>query len=145
MTVTECIQYVDEIKPNAFPEAAKLRWLSQLEGKIASEIFLMAPAELQQFRYGTEEKNHTLLVDSPYDDLYIAFLTAKVDSKNGEFNKLSTAAQAYNRLWDELNAYIANLYNPAAGYYGRHSTDGAEQRAAAQRSEEGAEEFGIVG
>lgn len=145
MTLNEVIQHVNEIKPNAFPESAKIRWLSQLEGRIASEIFLMAPAELQQFRYSAEDKDHELLVSPPYDDIYVAFLTAKVDSKNGEFNKLSTAAQAYNRQWDELSAYIGNLYNPSAGYYGRYSTDGAEQRAAAQRSEEGAEEFGIVG
>ena len=118
MTVNECITYVDKVKPNAFPREAKMRWLGQLEGRIANEIFLMAPAELQRFSFRDSQKDlgKELLVDPPYDDIYTAYLTAKVDSKNGEFNKLSTAAQAFNRLWDEFSAFIANQYDPAAGY-----------------------------
>lgn len=128
MTVEECIRFVDAVKPNAFPTEAKIAWLSQIDGKIASEIFLMAPAELAKFHYQTimDDGDKQLLVDPPYDDIYSAYLTAKVDSKNGEFNRLSTAAQAFNRLWDELSAYIGNLYNPAAGYYGEPGSDRQE-------------------
>ena len=118
MTVYECVSYVDEVKPNAFPTNAKIAWLGQLEGRIAAEIFLMAPAELKRFHYrsASEDGSKELLVDPPYDDIYSAYLTAKVDSKNGEYNKLSTAAQAFNRLWDEFSAWIGNMYDPAAGY-----------------------------
>jgi len=125
MTVKQCVQYVDEVKPNAFSTEAKITWVSQIEGRIASEIFLMAPAELKQFIYRTvlEDGNKELLVDPPYDDIYTAYLTAKVDSKNGEFNRLSTAAQAFNRLWDEFSAFIGNTYDPAAGYYGEPGSD----------------------
>lgn len=139
MTVYECVHYVDEVKPNAFPLNAKIAWLGQLEGKIAAEIFLMAPAELKKFCYtsATADGSKVLLVDPPYDDIYSAYLTAKVDSKNGEFNKLSTAAQAFNRLWDELSATIGNLYDPASGYHRR--------RRETETYEEGGEEFEIVG
>jgi len=116
MTVRDCIGFVDDVKPNAFPAYAKLKWLGEIEGKIASEIFLMAPAELIRFRYTAEMQDYELLLDPPFDDIYIAYLTAKADSKNGEFNRLSTSAQAFNRKWNELSAYIANLYAPANGY-----------------------------
>ena len=129
MTVSDCIQFVDAVKPNAFPAEAKIAWLGQIEGKIASEIFLMAPAELNRFHFRTalEDGDKELLVDPPYDDIYSAYLTAKVDSKNGEFNRLSTAAQAFNRLWDELSAYIGNLYDPAAGYVGEPGSGRQEE------------------
>ena len=128
MTVKECVEFVDGNKPNAFSTEAKIIWVSQIEGKIASEIFLMAPAELKQFVYRTalEDGDKELLVDPPYDDIYTAYLTAKVDAKNGEFNRLSTAAQAFNRLWDEFSAYIGNLYDPAAGYFGEPGSDRRE-------------------
>ena len=127
MTARECIEFVDGVKPNAFSPNTKLVWLGQLEGKIASEIFLMAPAELKQFSYrASADQYKELLVDPPYDDIYVAYLTAKVDSKNGEFNRLSTAAQSFNRLWNEFSAYIANTYNPAAGYYGEPGSDRRE-------------------
>jgi len=118
MTAKECIEFVDSVKPNAFSPYQKLVWLGQIEGKIASEIFLMAPAELEKFAYkdGVTDGVKELLVDPPYDDIYVAYLTAKVDSKNGEFNRMSTAAQSFNRLWNEFSAYIASLYNPAAGF-----------------------------
>ncbi len=140
MTVSECIQFVDAVKPNAFPVEAKLAWVSQIEGRIASEIFLMAPAELHRFRFTTilGDGDKELLVDPPYDDIYSAYLTAKVDSKNGEFNRLSTAAQAFNRLWDEFSATIANLYDPAAGSYGDPGSDRQEQ------TEEEETEFELV-
>lgn len=141
MTVSECIQFVDGVKPNAFPAEAKIAWLGQIEGKIASEIFLMAPAELRRFHFKTvlEDGDKELLVDPPYDDIYIAYLTAKVDSKNGEYNRMSTAAQAFNRLWAEFSAYIGNMYDPAAGYYGE---PGSDRREVTGVKEE--EEFGLV-
>lgn len=117
MTVKECIDFVNDVKPHAFAPYTLLKWLSEIEGRIASEIFLMAPAELAQFRYTSDTQTHALLLDPPWDDIYIAYLTAKVDSKNGEFNRLSTAAQSFNRKWNELSAYMGNLYDPANGYY----------------------------
>lgn len=138
MTIEECVTRVNVVKPNDFPEDAKVMWVGQLEGRIASEIFLMAPAELRRFHYTAMEEDGSkeLLVDPPYDDIYIAYLTAKVDSKNGEYNKLSTAAQAFNRIWDEFSAYIANMYDPAGGYY--------EALPGNTETEEGDDEFGIV-
>lgn len=142
MKVYEAINLVDEVKPNAFPENVKVLWLGQLEGRIASEIFLMAPAELGKFHFSTiaEDGYKELLVDPPYDDIYTAYLTAKVDSKNGEFNKLSTAAQAFNRIWDDFSAFIANTYDPASGYYGEIGSEFGQSST----WEEGDEEYGIV-
>ena len=142
MTVLECISHVDKIKPNAFPTGAKIRWLGQLEGRIAGEIFLMAPAELRQFRYESAQKDgdKQMLLDPPFDDLYNAFLTAKVDSKNGEYNKLSTAAQAFNRLWDEFSAYVGNMYDPAGGHRGEAWMRDEESETSGKEEDE----YGIV-
>ena len=38
VTVKECVQYVDEVRPNAFPTEAKIAWVSQVEGRIAAEV-----------------------------------------------------------------------------------------------------------
>lgn len=142
MTVEECVRFVDDTKPNAFPEDVKVIWVGQIEGRIANEIMLLAPAELKRFHFTSmlEDGQKELLVDAPYDDIYTAYLTAKVDSKNGEFNKLSTAAQSFNRIWNEFSAWFAGMYNPAAGYYGEIGSEYAGD----SHAEEGEEEFGIV-
>lgn len=148
MTIKECVDFVDDVKPNAFSDDAKVKWLGQIEGRIASEVLLLAPAELRQFAYKTmlEDGQKELLIDPPYDMVYTTYLTAKVDSKNGEFNKLSTAAQAFNRSWNELCAFFANRYSPADGYYGEYSTAGMEARSLRGTDTEGGEvEYGFMG
>lgn len=40
MTIRECLDYVDEIKPNAFSDATKLVWLNEVEGMVQTEILL---------------------------------------------------------------------------------------------------------
>lgn len=140
MTVQECVEYVNEVKPNAFEEDRIVLWLGQLEGRIAAEIFLMAPCELQRFHFTSmeEDGDKILLVDPPHDEIYLAYLTAKVDSRNGEYNKQANAAQAFQRCWNEFSAYIANLYNPARGY---PEPEGYRQSTSWEEDEE----YGIVG
>ena len=40
MTAQEIIAAVDAVKPNAFDNASKLRWLNALEGRIHTEVRL---------------------------------------------------------------------------------------------------------
>lgn len=49
MRITDVIGYVDRIKPNAFTDADKCRWLSEIEGLIWTEIFLLAPQEFRPY------------------------------------------------------------------------------------------------
>ena len=48
MTPRKVIQRVDEAKPNAFPEEAKFEWLMALEGRIAADVLLATPEELER-------------------------------------------------------------------------------------------------
>ena len=55
MKIQEAIDWADEMKPNAFTSEAKLAWLNALEGRIAADVFLMAPAEIAALRYTEED------------------------------------------------------------------------------------------
>ena len=41
MTLKELIEYVDEIKPNAFSNTTKTMWVNELDGKIQTEVWLL--------------------------------------------------------------------------------------------------------
>ena len=45
MTVSQVIQIVDDIKPNAFTNETKTAWLNEVEGMVQTEVFLFAPVE----------------------------------------------------------------------------------------------------
>ena len=49
MKLTDVIAYCDRIKPNAFSDADKAGWLSEAEGLVYTEIFLLMPGEFRPF------------------------------------------------------------------------------------------------
>ena len=118
MTPRKVIQRVDEAKPNAFPEEAKFEWLMALEGKIAADVLLATPEELERimrrgFADGMAEE---LLVKAPHDELYALYLKAYIDKENGEYNRYADSSQLYNEAYGNLVRYWGRKYEPAQGY-----------------------------
>lgn len=117
MRLREAIERVDEIKPNAFSSAVKTDWVNALEGRIAADVLLLAPAEVKQLRYTyPEDQNTELLVDTPHDDIYTLWLAAKIDEANGEYNKYQNTMQIYNEHFGDFVRWFASTWEPAQGY-----------------------------
>ena len=51
MTVSQVIQAVDEVKPNAFSNEEKTRWLNEVEGMVQTEVLLFASEEVITYSY----------------------------------------------------------------------------------------------
>jgi len=49
MKLTDVIAYVDRIKPNAFTDDDKARWISEVEGLVATEVMLLDPREIRPY------------------------------------------------------------------------------------------------
>lgn len=116
MKLREVIDMVDDVKPNAFETATKIAWLNRLEGTLASEVFLLAPAEVRQLQYTADDLDTELLVDPPYDDIYVLWLEAKIDEANGEYNKYQNTMQIYNARRADFVAWFCQTWDPAQGY-----------------------------
>lgn len=116
MTVNEAITYADTIKPNAISQAIKLRWLSQVEGRIAEEIMLMSPAEGKTYFYTADDLGKELLVDHPHDDIYTWWLQAQIDLANEEYDKAQATMDMFNATWAGYLRWFCNLYDPVQGY-----------------------------
>lgn len=112
MTVSQVIQIVDDIKPNAFTNETKTAWLNEVEGMVQTEVFLFAPVEVIQYDYA-EDKDTVLLVDPPHEKLYQAYLAARVDFANGEYNKYQNTMQMFNSFFGEFMRWYALNYCPA--------------------------------
>lgn len=121
MKISDVIAYCDEVKPNAFSDAVKISWLSEVEGMIQIQIMLLDPAEV--ITYTTADIEATLLVAPPHDKLYKSYLCAMIDFANGEYDKYSNAMAMFNAQWGEYMRWYAQRYRPAdgkvfsAGYY----------------------------
>lgn len=122
MKIREAIEQADDVKPNAFDQKTKAAWLNALEGRIAAEVFLMAPAEIRQLRYHLPEDLETeLLVTAPHDDIYTLWLAAKIDEANGEYDKYQNTMQIYNGHYGSFLRWFAAVYDPVQGYLGEEA------------------------
>ena len=118
MKVGDVISRVDEIKPNAFSDEVKLEWLSALDGKVITEVFLMPYSEFSRPPYGVEDLGTVMLVDPPYDDIYSPWLQAQIDFANGEYDKYANTMMMFNECWGSFVRWFADTYGPAQGYNG---------------------------
>lgn len=110
MTISEAISRTDDVKPNAYPEAKKILWLSELDGMIKAEIIdTHHDGEHITFAgYDIDTDVTTkLLAPAPYDVLYLRYLEMKIDYSNGEYNKYNNSLSMFNAAYTAF----ANFYN----------------------------------
>lgn len=130
MNIQECINRVDSVKPNQYSIEDKVRWLSYLDGSIQKEVFdrYEQPPEEKETQiiiiygegtteepeketteftgYSPDRMTDELLVPFPYDELYVAYLKAKIDEENGETARYNNSAATFNgMLQDFQKAY----------------------------------------
>ena len=118
MTIQEAIDRVDILKPNHFTFEDKVKWLSQLDGQIYSDIILA-----HEKAEGTPDSfagydNDTwpdveLLVPFPYsDDIYVYYLAAQIDLGNAEISKYNNDKTLYNTALQTYQNYYNRNHMP---------------------------------
>ena len=112
MTIGQIIDKTDAIKPNDFPLETKIRWLAELDGLIALNIMMMSIEDVKAFRYTEDDVDVEPLVEFPHDNIYEAYMAAKVDYANGEYNKYANSSAMYNALYQDFLRWFANTYDP---------------------------------
>ena len=112
MTLSECISYVDGIEPNAYTNEQKIRWVSECEGMIHTEIFLRSPEEFTPLSYA-DHAGESLAVKPPHDKLYPRYLQAMIHYANGEYERYAASSALFNAAWGEYLRWFARNYSPA--------------------------------
>lgn len=94
MTISKIIEHFDKLRPNPFSTEDKIYWLSQLDGKVANEIFR---SEFVPYKGETEE----LLIKEPYTDIYIFYLSAMSDFFSRDYGEYNNSASMYSSLFEK--------------------------------------------
>ncbi len=114
MTVNEIISQVDLKEPNSYTEAEKIKWLSDLDGKIFNEVILThehEEVEFTPYSDGTE----TLLIGAPYgEDIYVHYVIARIAAGNAEVarynQQIAMYNAAYQQWWNKFNSVTMPLH-----------------------------------
>ena len=90
VTVGWVLAEVDRLTPNPYTQEEKRHWLAQAEAFAALEMGVTLPALLDD----TQE----LLVELPYDGLYLRYMEAQIHYASGEMTRYNNAITAWNEL-----------------------------------------------
>lgn len=101
----EIIDKVDELKPNDYDIALKLKALTNIENKIIEEIINIH--EVEKMEEVTIEEDSELIAENEYSDIYFYYLEAYIHQLNEEYDRYNNAMIMFNQ---ELGDY-AKWYN----------------------------------
>ena len=110
MTIQEVIDLVDRHLVNTCDKKDKIRWLSQLDGRVKTEIIdTHVGGEAVTFS-GYDEKtdvNTQLLIPEMFCQIYQRYLEAQIYYANQEEERCNNASDAFNVQWN----IFQNWYN----------------------------------
>ena len=114
MTVNDILTLVDLKEPNSYSETEKIKWLSDLDGKIFNEAILTHEHGDVEFTPHTATTDE-LLLGAPYgEDIYVHYLIARIAAGNAEtarYNQqISMYNAAYSQWWNKHNSTVMPLH-----------------------------------
>ena len=119
MTIKECIDIVDNIKPNQYTVKDKVMWLSFLDEIIINDVLKTHEGYDRRYDlfegYSEDKLSVTLIVPSPYDRLYTAYLKMRIDGENGETAKYNNSQALYDTYYMEYRKQYNKTHMPLNG------------------------------
>ena len=116
MNIKECIDMVDNVKPNQYSIEDKVRWLSFLDRIIINTVIKTHEGyqnEYEEFEgYSSDKLGTKLIVESPYDELYVAYLKMKIDEENGETARYNNSSTMFNSYLTEYKKHYNKYHMP---------------------------------
>ena len=115
-TFKEIIERVDEFKPNDFSTRTKLNWLTTLDGKLATDVFLLSIEEIRALPHKYPEALECEgLISYPHEDVYELWLQAKIDYAHEDYDKFHNTMEQYNEAYSTFKNFFLSTYRPAQG------------------------------
>ena len=110
MILNELITGVNSLKPSVYTGDHIATWLSELDGKLASELRL---SPIPSYTL-PEDGDASLLAPHPYDAFYIPYVMSKIDFFNREFEEYNNDKAVAQAAIDDFKAWHRRTHIPPA-------------------------------
>lgn len=136
MKIQEALTQLRKVKPNQYDDGTLVRWLAALDGKIYNDIIVWheqpkahepeeenGEAPVPQIYDGfraydpVDDMETELLVNAPYDDLYIKYLGTQVDYHNAEWARYNNGMMMFNMALSEFADHYNRTHMPKQDNY----------------------------
>ena len=116
MTIQECLDIVDEMKPNMMSRKLKIKYLTEIEGLIWSEIVMKHEYDLnaiQRPQYTEDTDPGTvLIVPEPYQMVYVYWLMSKIDMQNQEDDRYNVDRAHFENAYNTMSDWRTREHMP---------------------------------
>ena len=103
MTLSKTVERADNLRPNPFEEEQKVRWLSELDGKISREV--LKTDSFSGYDYSKDSEKELILPDE-YADVYLFYLCAMIDFFSRDYSEYNNSMEMFNSAFSGfLSAY----------------------------------------
>lgn len=120
MKVLEAIEIADDIVRNTVSEDRKIKWLKALDGKVYLDVFdtheniTLTDNSWTKYILGDTltDTMGDLIIEFPYDELYINYLLSKIYIEVNEVERANNAMLLFNDEYKEYKNYINRTFVP---------------------------------
>ena len=115
MKIIEAITQIDNLKHNTYSQNDKVQWLSRLDSNVKRLVIDTHEGgeEVRFTGYTAEtDPNTVMLVEEPFDEVYLRYLEMQIDYANGEIEKYNNSAMLYNEAWLAFQNYYNRTHMP---------------------------------
>ena len=114
MTLREEIEIINRLKPNTLNEADIIRWISELDNTVKTEIIDSHEGEPVVFAGydGSTDKETVLLIPDAYCDSYLYYVSAKIDMTYGDWARYNNSMSAFHSIYDAFAAEYIRTHMP---------------------------------
>lgn len=113
MRLIDIISRVDELKPNSISSEAKTEWVTELANKINREVVLPIKGVSSDVVYDySENPEMDIEISKGYEDIYIHYLSAKIDYYNAEYGRYNNSKAMFDSAYDEYKRFIRRTVRP---------------------------------
>ena len=114
LTINMAISQAQTLHPDTIPDSIKVRWLSELDGKIMRETMLRN--DFTPYSH-PEDSDRELVVEEPYDNIYTLYIMAMSDFFSGEMENYGASAALFDTAYAEFRKnYIRNHIPPLTAF-----------------------------
>lgn len=114
MTINKAIETIDKTHPSEHDRNTMIGWLSDLDKRVYQIMRrheMEYPADFTGYN-GDTDGDTELLVENPYDELYVQYLDMKVSLADRDYPFYNNAAVLFDGMWKEYTAYVNRTYMP---------------------------------
>lgn len=116
MTILEAIAAADKLWPNDYSAEDKLKWLSELDGKVFLDVISTHhPLPFRPFTGydGTTDIESTeLLIPFPFTNAYELYIGMMIDLNNNDIARYSNSLEAFNAAYRSYTDWYNRNHKP---------------------------------